>query len=618
MKSPQPLLLSLFLAVCLAPANVRADGSFVAPKFVWDEHKDINEPTQKAIIVYDAGEEDLVLQVKYEGPLDQFGWLVPVPDRPTVRHGSMECFYELSRFTQRQRQLRLWQRSRAASYGSDAQSASGPPPVNVIETEIVGGYDVAVLSAKDSGALAQWLDDNHFYIPPNKSHVLDAYIQMHWYFVAVRIDLGRSFLQSTSNRLESGELSPLQISFASQRCIFPLKISSINGTPSEVQVYVLAQEPLLEQGMYEHDLPLIYSNDVARLNKYEQTVNQIDQRMKTLTRARLVPPLDDDTPPLTYTPVVTPDEVMEYNKAASGDLTACARMIPRLKGRSWWVLKKTWSFDPGQMRDLDFGPALPALAEMLGSAKYGYIAGADLSMLGTDAIPVVLAAVQSRGPAMRANAADILYDGGVPDPAFVSDPRVKAAVPALLKNPEPNARLAAIDFLTSGTNQAPDTLVELLPLLADSDAKVREYTITAISRSPDVEKFAPLFHKMLTDTNPAARLAGLRVINMKGLPISNDELFRFFKMPDRAAISISTGYFRNMYGRYALSNKQAIPLLHNTEPLGRIIGLRILGQNAADDSIELATPLLDDPNPTVQHSAALVISRLKAARSPAE
>ena len=74
---------------------------FVAPKFVWDKHKDINEPTQKAIMVYDAGREDLILQVKYEGPVDEFGWLIPVPNLPTVQKGSMKCFYELSQYTQK-------------------------------------------------------------------------------------------------------------------------------------------------------------------------------------------------------------------------------------------------------------------------------------------------------------------------------------------------------------------------------------------------------------------------------------------------------------------------------------------------------------------------------------
>jgi len=82
--------------ILTTPVKSSADGCFVAPKFVWDKHKDINEPTQKAIIVYDAGQEDLILQVKYEGPTDEFGWLIPVPNLPAVSKSSMKCFYELS------------------------------------------------------------------------------------------------------------------------------------------------------------------------------------------------------------------------------------------------------------------------------------------------------------------------------------------------------------------------------------------------------------------------------------------------------------------------------------------------------------------------------------------
>ena len=79
MKSFTRRLLVSLLVITFVPVLGWADGTLVAPKFVWDEHKDINEPTQKAIIVYDQGQEDLVLQVKYEGPLDEFGWLVRFP-----------------------------------------------------------------------------------------------------------------------------------------------------------------------------------------------------------------------------------------------------------------------------------------------------------------------------------------------------------------------------------------------------------------------------------------------------------------------------------------------------------------------------------------------------------
>src|SRR6266446_6975612 len=92
------ILLLLLFGWIISP-SARADGCFV---FKWNKAIDINEPTQKAIIVHDAGREDLLLQVKYEGPLEEFGWLIPVPSLPTIEKGSMEPFYELSRLTQRE------------------------------------------------------------------------------------------------------------------------------------------------------------------------------------------------------------------------------------------------------------------------------------------------------------------------------------------------------------------------------------------------------------------------------------------------------------------------------------------------------------------------------------
>src|SRR5437660_5727248 len=77
----------------LAVLPAFGDGCFV---FRWDKKVDINEPTQKAIIVYDAGREDLLLQVRYEGALKDFGWLIAVPALPKVTKGSMQPFYELS------------------------------------------------------------------------------------------------------------------------------------------------------------------------------------------------------------------------------------------------------------------------------------------------------------------------------------------------------------------------------------------------------------------------------------------------------------------------------------------------------------------------------------------
>jgi len=76
----------LMAADWLCPGGVWADGCFVLP-FKWNKQKDINEPTQKAIIFRDGRKEELILQVKYEGPASRFGWLVPVPGLPKVERG---------------------------------------------------------------------------------------------------------------------------------------------------------------------------------------------------------------------------------------------------------------------------------------------------------------------------------------------------------------------------------------------------------------------------------------------------------------------------------------------------------------------------------------------------
>lgn len=255
--------------------------------------------------MYDAGREDLILQVKYDGPVEEFGWLVPVPKLPTVQKGSMQCFYELSRFTQ------LHFKSGSGVPGT-GDTFLGPDnentgPVKVIETKTVGAYEVAVLSTKDAAALENWLAANGFSFPQTKAGVLDAYVKQHWYFIAARIRLGKGntfqivsgtprqvpgIESQVKEKLAAGELHPLQISFASDRCVFSLGISAVNGRPSEVQVQVLSGEPLMEKGMFEKKLPEAYRR--AR----ERAATNAENFRKGLL-SQLKAQYGDSPPPLT-------------------------------------------------------------------------------------------------------------------------------------------------------------------------------------------------------------------------------------------------------------------------------------------------------------------------------
>jgi hypothetical protein len=592
---------------------------FVVPKFVWDKHRDINEPTQKAILVYDAGREDLILQVKYEGPVSEFGWLVPVPNLPTVQKGSMKCFYELSQYTQKHFD-NPWLHSptKSMSLGVAGIDSEGEaePPVKVIEIKTVGAYKIAVLATKDTGALEKWLAANHFAFPTNATEVIDSYVQRHWYFVAAKVNLEQGLLGLVSSalKLPAGELNPLQISFASEYCVYPLKISSVNGTPSEIQVYVLSSEPLLERTMLEKKLPEIYSNDLARAKESAERMEQMQMRQREMQMRFLGgnrpanPSLSAEAQKMmqkrSETPVANPDDLPPYAKVTKADFPETSKWISRLVDKSWWLTKQTWTFKPEEMRDLEFEPALSVFGDLLGT-KYGYFAVEGLARFQTAAVPVLLAAFQNTNPVVRVNAAFIFnrHYGSI------SDPRLTEAAVSWLKDSEPEVRMAGIETLTGYSNWNPKNAAPLVAMLRDKDPGVRHAVIFALPRfQGDLKNNISQFQEMLKDPDPEMRAAGLEMLQRLGEDIPLTDLIAFFKSPDPEAVSWAFTQITRQSEK--ISDDDALVLLQSPQPLARQLGLRALDQNPGKQSAELALPLLRDPDEIVRLKAAQTLRAL--------
>src|SRR5882672_7981999 len=74
-------------------------------------------------------------------------------------------------------------------YGTaGARGGTEDQGVKVIEVKTIGAYEVAILSSTDPSALADWLAAHQFSFPKEKQHVLNQYIEQHWFFVAARIN----------------------------------------------------------------------------------------------------------------------------------------------------------------------------------------------------------------------------------------------------------------------------------------------------------------------------------------------------------------------------------------------------------------------------------------------
>jgi len=596
--------------------KIQADGCFVVPKFVWDKHKDINEPTQKAIIAYDSGHEDLILQVKYDGPVEEFGWLIPVPNVPTVKEGTIECFYELSEFTQR-----LWEPP--VSHGADLKTLSArsmgetkPEPVKVVEIKTVGSYEVAVLSARDTVALKQWLEANQFSFPQEKESAIESYIKNGWYFVAARINLekekGFSLLSKAKPRktieqkLSSGELRPLHLSFASDRCVFPLKVSSINGKPSEVQVYVLSQEPLLEKGMFERTLPGIYSNDVVNAQRQADWFER-----ELLLRARLssgvtnlqLSALQKDEVRRRRETLRVSGELPHFVNVTKSEFPICGKEIPSLaEGDSWFLIKETWTFKPEEMRDLIFEPAIPFLIEKLDS-KYGYYTAACLGQYGAQAVFPVLRVLRGTNAAARATILSAFdYTSGL---KLDEQALFRSGARELITDSDPAARRFAV------LHGADDTEF-LLKAMHDEDFQVAGLAggnlMHSLMYRPGAKKYIPQVQEMLKDEKLSTRAAALEALRGVQIKIPREDLLQFFTMTNLSVVW--TACTKLDQEGEEISNPDLIPMLNNGDPTVRMLGLKLLYGNAEKSGVDLALPLLRDSEPQVVGRAEAVLRGL--------
>ena len=187
----------------LAPTSALACGGFFC---------DVNEPVEQSgedIFFYmdtEAGTVEAHIQIEYQGPAEQFAWIVPVSAVPTLGVGTDSLFSVLSTTFQPRFQLaydydgecktenRYYNQSdldaaMSASESGGVPSAAGGTyaGVTVVDTAQVGPYETVTLLADTSTALLDWLIENGYDLPPTLDPVLQPYVADGQAFVALRL-----------------------------------------------------------------------------------------------------------------------------------------------------------------------------------------------------------------------------------------------------------------------------------------------------------------------------------------------------------------------------------------------------------------------------------------------
>jgi hypothetical protein len=293
--------------------------------FVWQKGVDLYGPSQKGIILYDEGVEDLILQVKYKGQASDFAWIVPVPSKPEVKAVDGDIFAEISEYTQH----RGWWN--AAYYFR--KRGTPEEKVEVVERKKVSVYDVAILNAKDARALIKWLNDNGFSFPDKGRRILGDYIDRKWSFIALRIHPDEEKLW-VEKSLNEGTLVPLKFTFACEEIVYPLKVSSLNRGETDVLLYVFYKDAVVHPD-FRADAPpagefFFYSMDARSV---------LDARHFELWQRdrKLFAKFFDF-------------ERKFFRAVARDELPECRKALPRLNNKEFFLSKLRNTFKTEQMR----------------------------------------------------------------------------------------------------------------------------------------------------------------------------------------------------------------------------------------------------------------------------
>ncbi len=204
-------------------------------------------------IVFDIDEADgfvdTHVQIFYEGPADEFAWIVPVPGEPEL-FASSQALFDLLPFATGpifsmnqviegrcggggNRGFNLFGSADFSMAGAPSADSRGTSTITVVSQGEVGPYDTIVLKAESEDGLLDFLQANGYDLTDDLSDVLAPYISKDAHFVALKLQKDK----------EVGDITPLGMRYAGDRAMIPIQLTSVAATPDmRLEVYVFGEE----------------------------------------------------------------------------------------------------------------------------------------------------------------------------------------------------------------------------------------------------------------------------------------------------------------------------------------------------------------------------------------
>ena len=207
----------------------------------------VNQRAEQIIFEVEPGWVTAHVLIKYAGAPESFAWIVPVPDIPELDVSPVAAFGLIDRATAPiinvvQEDIcpvspwacRYHQTPDCGGFGLsgedgaggvnsvDAASGGQPPPVTVIDQQVVGDYQTVTFRADEAQAAVTWLRSNGFIVNPTTSIYMEPYVQANMVFVAAKLVAGAGV----------DAIKPLKLKYRANFPMVPLVLTAVAAEPN--------------------------------------------------------------------------------------------------------------------------------------------------------------------------------------------------------------------------------------------------------------------------------------------------------------------------------------------------------------------------------------------------
>ncbi|MBC8063612.1 MAG: DUF2330 domain-containing protein [Chlorobia bacterium] len=280
---------AILFVLALATSFSFGDGKFFGKRLV-EARPTI--PFQRAVLKFDGREQIMLVESSLSGPEGTYGWVVPLPKKPSYVKAVNPAYIEASfKYVKPRVQtsqgfpfaglvlaivyavvvLTSGLRHRDQGLGTRilyffleggiplllcavlfpvfAQSKESAKKgaamaemakANVESLGTIGSYEVSVLSGETGAPILDWLKEHELVVGNDALPVIEAYAKEGWCFMAAEI-----------RKTESGAYPPhpLKAVFPSDKLIYPMRLTGLQDQPLQLEFLVVSEKEAKVNGM---------------------------------------------------------------------------------------------------------------------------------------------------------------------------------------------------------------------------------------------------------------------------------------------------------------------------------------------------------------------------------